>query len=222
MKNSSPNNCKSNIVSEKTFLASIVLNAILVILGIIGLTITIGQQGAELFSKYTNLSNMLSLLFSLLYLIFGIIAFAKKRFEIPKIILLFRFLAVVSLMVTFFVVMAGFISGWGVDSFSWAFIDNSALEFHLICPILSLISFLFFETTMRLKFRHILFSSLLTYVYTVISVTLNILKIWHGPYPFLYVYEQPFLMSVLWVVVINGGSMLIGFLILIIKNRRLS
>lgn len=49
-----------------------------------------------------------------------------------------------------------------------------------------------------------------TVVYGIIVVALNIFKIMNGPYPFLRVYEQSLLMSIMWVILMNGSAYLLN------------
>lgn len=58
-----------------------------------------------------------------------------------------------------------------------------------------------------------------TLIYAVVMVILNIAKAVHGPYPFLYVYEQPIYMSVVWGIVIPGIAWIIAIIIRLVKNR---
>ena len=39
-----------------------------------------------------------------------------------------------------------------------------------------------------------------------------------GPYPFLFVYEQPWYMSIIWSVVMLGGSYLLAYLLYFFKE----
>ena len=59
-----------------------------------------------------------------------------------------------------------------------------------------------------------------TIAYAIVFITLNILKVYEGPYPFLMVYKQPVYMSIIWFILIVGGAFGIGKLIMWIKNRQ--
>lgn len=64
-----------------------------------------------------------------------------------------------------------------------------------------------------------------TIIYAIISTSLNIAKMMHGPYSFLYVYEQPIWMSVMYVFLIIGIAYLIGWglwkISRVIKEKRM-
>jgi hypothetical protein len=49
-------------------------------------------------------------------------------------------------------------------------------------------------------------------------VILNVLKVLEGPYPFLYVYKQPWYVSVGWAVGIVGANFLYAFLMMVLQN----
>ena len=56
-----------------------------------------------------------------------------------------------------------------------------------------------------------------TVIYAVVVVILNILKLLEGPYPFLYVYKQPWYISLVWAVGIVGANLLCAFLMHLIR-----
>ena len=58
-----------------------------------------------------------------------------------------------------------------------------------------------------------------TLLYGVVAIILNVLRVWHGPYPFLYVYEQPVWLTAVWVVVILGAAFLIALLLRVVNCR---
>jgi hypothetical protein len=88
------------------------------------------------------------------------------------------------------------------------------LYYHLICPVAAIIVFIFFEEGLELNTKNAFLAMIPTITYAAIFLTLNIMKVLEGPYPFLYVYEQPFYMSVIWFVVILGGAYFIAWLTL--------
>ena len=46
-----------------------------------------------------------------------------------------------------------------------------------------------------------------------IMLAANVARVYKGPYPFFYVYEQPLWVSGMWVVVILGGALLIAWMV---------
>ena len=73
------------------------------------------------------------------------------------------------------------------------------LYHHTLCPILAILSFAFVEKYDNLNAVKGLYFTL---IYAAVMIALNVLKIVEGPYPFLLIYKQPVLHSVLWTVII--------------------
>ena len=123
--------------------------------------------------------------------------------------------------VTFIVVVFILTPYYGKDIIIWIFFLESNLFYHTLCPIITFISFMFFESHkikgIKDNFRAIYF----TIAYAIVFITLNILKVYEGPYPFLMVYKQPVYMSIIWFILIVGGAFRIGKGIMWIKNMQM-
>ncbi len=146
---------------------------------------------------YTEDSNILSLISSLFYI------FYYCRGEIPRYVRSMRLISVCMLSLTLIVVllMLGPMYGYRFVFY------GSQLYLHLICPLLSIAILLFLERN-TLEEKDAVCALYPTLLYGMIVIPLNILKIMDGPYPFLRVYHQPVYMSVLWIVILIGGSYL--------------
>ena len=72
------------------------------------------------------------------------------------------------------------------------------LYHHTLCPVLAIFAFMI-EKYDELNVIHGLY---FTIIYVIIMISLNILKIVEGPYPFLLIYKQPVIHSVIWTIVI--------------------
>ena len=81
--------------------------------------------------------------------------------------------ATVAVSLTFFVVFAifGFMSRGG----HFSLIRNSYLFFHLIIPVMSILNYVIFEKTNIIKFKHIFYGLLPTFLYE-IYYTINLLS----------------------------------------------
>ena len=188
------------------------LNIILIILESIGLYQSFKTLGwVESIKFYTELSNILGLLSSIL-----LVCFLLKG-NVPKSVKIFRFLSVLSLSVTFLVVL--FILGpmYGFN-YKFLFFSGSMLFTHLLCPILIFISFVFLEDG-KFDKKDCLIANALTIGYAIVMMILNLLNIVDGPYPFLRVRHQNIFMSIIWVVLIVGGSYLLSLGISKLKER---
>ncbi len=92
--------------------------------------------------------------------------------EISLVYYIFKMVATVAVSLTFFVVFAifGFMSRGG----HIGLLRNSYLFFHLIIPAISIINYVVFEKTNIIKFKHIFYGLLPTFLYE-IYYTINIL-----------------------------------------------
>ena len=78
---------------------------------------------------------------------------------------------------------------------------------------------MFFENVVNLRFVNTVINFIPTVIYAIITITLNALYIMYGPYPFLKVHEQSFAMSVVWFILIVGGSWVLSILLYIAKRK---
>jgi len=72
---------------------------------------------------------------------------------------------------------------------------------------------MFLEDNSSIEKKQVFLSILPTGLYAVPVLILNIAKIMYGPYPFLYVYEQPIWMTCIWIIVILAMAALLSFLL---------
>ncbi|MBQ2687077.1 MAG: hypothetical protein IJF52_00425 [Clostridia bacterium] len=167
---------------------------------------------------YTQLSNIFSM-----FAAFGVAFFEARDLIIKKemphpLARLFKFITACMLMQTFLVTLFVLSPMGMMGGFLPLMFEGANLYHHLLCPLLSVISLIILEKGEKITLKHCVYALIPTVIYAVVSVTLNILKVWHGPYPFLYVYEQPFYMSIIWAVVILGGAFLITLLVKALAN----
>ncbi len=146
---------------------------------------------------YTMDSNLLSLMSSFLFIIF----YKKTKERIKD----FRFISTCCLTVTFLVVLFILVPMMNFN-YKALLLDNELLFLHTICPIISIISYVFFEERSNKKNLGIIF----TIMYSLILIPLNIIGVVDGPYPFLRIKEQSIWMTIIWGVIIIGGSYIIG------------
>lgn len=188
----------------------LILNFILIILEIIGLILCYDALGCIDLAYYTIDSNIFLLVSSILYLI--------SRKNPSKIVQFFRYSATLSVLITFLVVI--FVLYPMLDfNFQYLFMAGPNPYMHVLCPIIALVSFVFFEkneieNNLKNNFRSLYF----TLFYAVILISSNILRIVNGPYPFLKVYEQSVLMSVMWIVAILGFALILSNILLMLKD----
>lgn len=155
---------------------SIVLNVIIVLLTIIasiimftgikfmaGSDIVLESTKIGMFKFFTVDSNILMGITSGIFIFYSIKALKNKEYEIPKSIYLLKLVSTTAVTITFLVVFCylGQISRGGIRST----LLNSNLFFHLFIPVLSIISFIFFERNDKLSAKNALTGILPTLIY---------------------------------------------------------
>lgn len=176
---------------------ALIINIIIVISEIIGLIIGVKANHSLLIEYYTTDSNLMTLLGSILFIIFY-----KKEKDIVKDI---RFISTSCLTVTFLVVAFILCPMYNFNYKLLMFTDYFFI-FHTLVPILSIISYILLEERSKKTYLCILF----TITYALTLLVLNIIDVVKGPYPFLMVKAQNPLMTLLWAIIIVGGSYIVG------------
>ena len=174
-------------------------NMLMILLEIIGVVLRIIFSARSWFDFYTVDSNLLALLAAAIF-----VYFTLKGKELPHWAEIIKLSAVVGLLITFLVcvfVLSFYYPG-GLLSLMF---EENMLYMHTLCPILALVSFVFFERN-KLSNKDIPKAMIFTLTYAGIMLFLNILKVEEGPYPFLMVYRQPIWASILWCIGILGGA----------------
>lgn len=180
---------------------SIILNIVIIFCEILGLCMGLNESW---YLYYTNLSNIFALVATCLY----VISLVMHKCEM--IMIQFKYMATCMTTLTFLVVACVLVPMQGLQMF---YLGNF-IFFHVICPILLFVSFIFIDSKIiKVKIRWMT-GILPTSIYACIILCLNILKIIEGPYPFLMVYQQPIYMSIIWIFVIIGIAMLVSKLLL--------
>ena len=110
---------------------------------IMGEDIVLANSSIEAFKYFTVDSNLLMGIAAAVFAYFDYLMITKKKKEIPIAVYAFKHLATVSVMLTFLVTVF-YLAPFSEYEFL-AFFRNSNLFFHLIVPILSYITYVFFE-----------------------------------------------------------------------------
>ena len=186
---------------------ALIINIIILALELIafGKNLIVGHGIA--IEYYTNDSNILALISSLLFIVFY-----KKEWKYLKD---FRYAATCCLIVTFLTVIFILCPMDHMNYKLYMFTGNF-LILHTIVPILSVISYVFFEE----KSGKTYLCLLLTIIYSVILITLNLLNIVKGPYPFLMIKDQSILETIIWSIIILGGSYIIAAVLNLISRKK--
>lgn len=199
----------NNIMKHKNSIlyCAFVVNILIIIMELFAFLVCYKESGFACFEYYTQDSNLFLMFTSLLYVISLLISDKK----IPHFISLLKYAATTSVVITFLTVVT--ILAPVMGGYKAMLLDGTMLIHHLICPIFAFVTFVFFEKHNLNGLKDALISMIFTCLYGIIAVTLNILKIMDGPYPFLKVYDQTILMSIFWLILMMGSSYLITVLI---------
>ena len=193
---------------------SILLNILIVLLEIIGFVITYVINKKISIEFYTEDSNILALITSSIFVIYML-----NKKEIPRWLKLLKYATTICLSVTFIVVIFILAPMYNFN-YPYLLFHNSLLYQHLLCPILSIITFIYFDNLGDFNIKDNFTSLSLTLLYAIILIILNILKLVIGPYPFLMVYEQSIIISIIWFIIIFTLAYLIGYMLRVISKNK--
>lgn len=189
---------------------NIIINLLIVILEIIGFVLVFKELGITSLEYYTEDSNILLLISSIIILIY-----ISKNKELPLWFKSFRYIAIVSTTLTLIIVLT--VLSWTTDfGLYYLLFHESMLYHHTLCPVLAILSFVFVERYDNLHTIHGLY---FTAVYGIIMIILNALKIVEGPYPFLLVHNQPIIHSIIWTALIFAITYAIALILKKINGK---
>lgn len=211
--------------SKAKQITAICVQLAVVIMEIIAISVSGQRQGTRMFIYFTELSNIFGGLVCLAYACF-LIAQLKSGKAIPEYMKILRFVSAGALALTFFTVIfvlapiAGSKPDYSMKESYIAYLTyESMIVTHTLGPITVILSFLFLDDFAADNFKKVFFGIIPTVLYVIVSVTMNVLKIWVGPYPFLHVYEQPVWASIMWVFIMIGFSFLLCFCLWALKKQ---
>ena len=197
-------------------LLSFCFDLAIVVLGAIGAALSLFQiyGGWAAFQYYTLDSNLFLLLACAVQAWYEGSILLGKRLFVPSWVRVLKYLAVCTVMVTFFVVLFILVPMAGGRSMLLPYLtQGSMLYHHLLCPVLGLVSFIFADRANLPDRRVTLWALAPTLLYAAVATMLNVRRVLYGPYPFLRVYEQPVYRSVVWYVVICGLAWVLAFFV---------
>lgn len=163
-----------------------ILCLVILLLEARGLSLSVSDRRWRVLVFYTQLSNLITTVSAMLLVVLGQ----------PPWVTTLRYLSTCMLVMTFFVTTCVLIPmGGDPKKLLWS---GNGLYHHVLCPILSTISYTFVE-------RHsdiIWLPVIITLIYGLIMLYLNGIRKVDGPYPFFRVHNQTALATVLWMVVL--------------------
>jgi len=175
------------------------------------------------FILFTNDGGILLSVSSLIYIVF-VLFFSKKK-DVPKFVTLFRFIASTASLLAFVIaVVSVFVpqteqgNGFVATLFSW---DNGHLFLHFICPLISFVSFAFFEDDNHLRFWESLYATIPTVLYACVWIVLELVDVKYqnsAPYSFLRIYGVPVYEPILYAVGMFLSTWVLGLAHLLLHN----
>ena len=129
-----------------------------------------------------------------------------------KLVNILKYISTLGLFITFIVVI--FILGPMINfNYVYLFFYGTMFLQHLVCPILAIITFIFFDDLKKYSKKDSVYALSFTVFYGVLFVILNLLRVVDGPYPFLKVYDQGVLLSIMWFIIIMSLSYFLSYLL---------
>ena len=130
-----------------------------------GTEIVLEATKLQMFSFFTVDSNIFMGIVALIVAYYEYKLLNKSIKELPRKLYLLKLIATAGVSLTFLVVFTylGYIAEGGILSL----IKNSNLFFHLLIPVLSIITFVFFEKTNKLKFKDTIYGLIPTMIYAI-------------------------------------------------------
>lgn len=177
-----------------------IANLVIIILEIMGLRISIGKRKWKIFAYYTQISNLLTLISSVVILFTDAASWLRYT---SACMLIMTFLVTTCILAPL---------GGGYKKFM---ISGNGLYHHTLCPILSVTSYIMWEKHSSLWFIPVA----ITFVYGIIMLVLNWKGRVDGPYPFFRVNHQSRLATVLWMAVLTGMITLISMSLIWVTGR---
>lgn len=164
----------------------------------------------QMFLFYTELSNLFAMAVCLVTAVCQLAAFVTGG-EMPRPVRTLKYIVTSCLMMTFLTVVFVLAPMYGPDGHYVMLLTSSMLYNHFLNPVTAFVSFVLLERAPALPRRAVGCAMIPTLVYGGIMLAANVAKVYKGPYPFFYVYEQPLWVSGMWMVVILGGALLIAW-----------
>ena len=181
------------------------LNALLIVFEIRGLSLAWPGRRWSLLLFYTQISNLIAAVSSVLLLAAG-----RQAWAAP-----IRYLATCMLIMTFLVTAFVLVPMTRKPKLLLA--TGSCLYHHVLCPAVSTVSYLFAEP--HAGRETILLPIAVTMVYGIVLLFLNARRITDGPYPFFRVHHQSVRATILWILVLLGAIAAISAAVYLLAGR---
>lgn len=186
------------IRTKRWIIVSLILNSILLILELIGLSEAFIQylpdgdtkiKWYQALTYYTELSNIALAIGSIFSIIMDVYEWKGKK--IPSFFSIFKYVGSIVTMVTFTTILF-FVFFLKDISYAISMHGNMWLFLHTICPLLGFISYVFFEYPRKERFIDILYPTIFTTLYTIMILVVYLTG---GRLPYVSDYENDILIT---------------------------
>ena len=157
-----------------------------------GLVLASLENGWGQFVFYTQNSNYFLLATTLAHLYYLL-----RKKPVPKAVNRLKYIATCTTTVTFVVAVTVLLPMYKRPYIT--FLNGANLFQHTLCPILGIVTLLLMDPVEK---RDSILALIPTGIYALVMVPLNYFRVYDGPYPFLKVHNQPWYMSVVWMLAI--------------------
>ena len=203
---------------DKKIKISILLNAIIVVLVIFGTIsmftgfefmghseMSLTSTKIEMFKFFTVDSNILMGIISLIFLIKECKMIKNNEFKISKNMAIWKLVGTVGVTLTF-LTTAFYLAPFAPYGYFSLFL-NANLFFHLVVPLLSIISFAFLENNEEISFRESFLGMIPMLIYAIFYIVNVIVHFENGDVPYKYDFYG-FVKGDLWTISISAGIMI--------------
>lgn len=192
-------------------------NICLLIMEIIGLiTILVVEKGIDM-KFYTNWSNVLGIITSILFVINYCIKEKNKTFN--EVVKYFKLTTTVCLTVTFIIVLFIFVP---MDHFNFVrwMIEKQFVSFHFLSPIIAFVTFIFFERYEYTYIKSGIIGMIFSTIYSIVISILVLCKKVPAPYPFLDYYAHTPIVNILSVSAVFIIIIIFTLVFILIKRKQ--
>ncbi len=133
---------------------------------------------------FTVDSNILMGIMAFVFAIYEYLLLKKRKKEIPKYIYILKYMFTVSVALTF-LTTALYLAPFSEAGY-YPFFANSNLFFHLIVPLLSIITFVFFENNSNIKYKETYYGLIPMLIYSAFYTINGLAHMENGKVPNIY------------------------------------
>ena len=130
--------------------------------------VSLQLEGFSAFQFFTFDSNLLLGIVLVAFIVYEILILKKKMDKVPHILYLLKYVSTIAVSLTMLTVII-FLSPQADNYF--ILFKNSNLFFHLVCPLMALIAFGFFEKDNDIKFKDTVYGIVPTFLYGIYYTT---------------------------------------------------